>query len=223
MGLDGRHSAQAVCSASASQTVTSRCRPIAGSADIKHRVRTAAKPDRHFYLPAVFYGAGGALAAALVADVFILPAAASRRENDDPSDAALAELKQSKFSGTEKCYSYYIGVLIQLGMKPGCSIFDYGCSWDYGSYQLSQAGFEVMSFEVAPTRRRYAHEKLGVRTVDDMDLAATDRPDQFDCFFSAHVLEHVPSPAKSFNYAMRLLKRDGLFVSFTPNGCILTG
>jgi VanZ family protein len=28
-------------------------------------------PDRHFYLPAVFYGAGGALAAALVAELFI--------------------------------------------------------------------------------------------------------------------------------------------------------
>ncbi len=38
------------------------------------------------------------------------------------------------------------------------------------------------------------------------------------CFFSAHVLEHVPSPSKSFDYAMRLLKPSGLFVSFTPNG-----
>ena len=28
-------------------------------------------PDRHFYLPAVFYGAGGALAAALVAEFFL--------------------------------------------------------------------------------------------------------------------------------------------------------
>jgi 2-polyprenyl-3-methyl-5-hydroxy-6-metoxy-1,4-benzoquinol methylase len=135
-----------------------------------------------------------------------------------PSDAALADMKQSNFAGTEKCYSYYIGVLIQLGMKPGSSIFDYGCSWGYGSYQLSRAGFEVVSFEVAPSRRRYAHEKLGVRTVDDMDRAAIDYPNHFDCFFSAHVLEHVPSPAKAFDFAKRLLKRDGLFVSFTPNG-----
>ena len=28
-------------------------------------------PDRHFYLPAVFYGAAGALAAALIAELFI--------------------------------------------------------------------------------------------------------------------------------------------------------
>jgi hypothetical protein len=51
-----------------------------------------------------------------------------------------------------------------------------------------------------------------------MNRATTDLSLSFDCFFSAHVLEHVPSPAQSFNYAMLLLKRDGLFVSFTPNG-----
>lgn len=135
-----------------------------------------------------------------------------------PSDAALAEMKRSNFVGTERDYSYYVGVLTQLGLKPGTRVFDYGCSWGYGSYQLVQAGFEVRSFEVAPSRRRYAYEKLGISTVDDMDSAATDLAFRFDCFFSAHVLEHVPSPAQSFLYAMRMLKRGGLFVSFTPNG-----
>src|SRR5262245_57835659 len=60
---------------------------------------------------------------------------------DVPSDAVLAELKRSSFVGTEKCYSYYIGVLAQLGLKRGTKLFDYGCSWGYGSYQLAQAGF----------------------------------------------------------------------------------
>ncbi len=137
---------------------------------------------------------------------------------DVPSDAALADMKRSNFVSTEKCYSYYISVLTQLELKPGTRVFDYGCSWGYGSYQLAQAGFEVTSFDVAPSRRRYAHEKLGVSTVNDMDRVATDLAFGFDCFFSAHVLEHVPSPMQSFNYAMRLLKRGGLFVSFTPNG-----
>jgi SAM-dependent methyltransferase len=137
---------------------------------------------------------------------------------DLPSDAMLAEMKRSNFALTEKSYSYYISVLTQLGLKPGSRIFDYGCSWGYGSYQLAQAGFEVISFEVAPSRRRFAHEKLGVSTLEDMNRATTDLFLSFDCFFSAHVLEHVPSPAQSFNYAMLLLKRHGLFVSLTPNG-----
>jgi hypothetical protein len=52
---------------------------------------------------------------------------------DTPSGAALAEMKRTNFSGTEKDYSYYINVLIQLGLKSGTMIFDYDCSWSYGS------------------------------------------------------------------------------------------
>lgn len=135
-----------------------------------------------------------------------------------PSDTALAEMKRSNFAGTERSYVYYISVLMKLGLKPGARLFDYGCSWGYGSYQLMQAGFAVTSFEVAPSRRRFAREKLRIPVLDDMNRAAAELAGQFDCFFSSHVLEHVPSPAKSFGYAMRLLKLDGLFVSFTPNG-----
>ena len=59
---------------------------------------------------------------------------------------------------------------------------------------------------------------MGVRIFDDMEYAMADLAGQVDCFFSAHVLEHVPAPSKSFGYAMRLLKPRGFFVSFTPNG-----
>jgi len=34
-----------------------------------------------------------------------------------PSDATLTELKRSNFAGTETCYSYYTGVLTQLGLS----------------------------------------------------------------------------------------------------------
>lgn len=137
---------------------------------------------------------------------------------DIPSDAKLNEMKRCNFAGTEKSYSYYISVLTELGLKPGDKIFDYGCSWGYGSYQFAQAGFDVMSFEVAGGRRRFARDRLDVVTVDNMERAVTDVALAFDCFFSAHVIEHVPSPAQAFDYAWQLLKQDGLFVSFTPNG-----
>jgi 2-polyprenyl-3-methyl-5-hydroxy-6-metoxy-1,4-benzoquinol methylase len=135
-----------------------------------------------------------------------------------PSPDNLDELKRTKFVGTEKDYTYYINVLYQLGLKPGARLFDFGCSWGYGSYQLGLAGFDVTAFEVAPSRRRYAREKLKVQTVDGMDQAVTRLAGQFDCFFSAHVLEHVPTPEEVFAYAFRLLAPSGVFVSFTPNG-----
>jgi 2-polyprenyl-3-methyl-5-hydroxy-6-metoxy-1,4-benzoquinol methylase len=137
---------------------------------------------------------------------------------DMPSDEVLADLLRTNFVGAEKDYAYYIGVLSQLGLKPGDSIFDFGCSWGYGSYQLQKAGFAVTSFEVARPRKRYAAEKLRVDVVDDMNDASVNLAGRFDCFFSSHVLEHIPSPNQAFDQAMRLLKVGGLFVSFTPNG-----
>src|SRR5262245_9195007 len=135
-----------------------------------------------------------------------------------PSPGALADLKRFNFAGTEKDYTYYISALDQLGVKKGARLFDYGCSWGYGSYQLAKAGFDVTAFEIAPSRRCYAREKLGVRTVDDMDRAVPELAGLFNCFFSAHVLEHVPSPRRVFHHAFRLLAPGALFVSFTPNG-----
>jgi hypothetical protein len=49
----------------------------------------ALTPDRHFYLPAILYGAGGALAAALIVELFIRawrwhPNGAAKREIDMP-------------------------------------------------------------------------------------------------------------------------------------------
>ena len=93
---------------------------------------------------------------------------------DMPSDGELSEMKRLNFSGTEKSYSYYIDVLMQLGLGPSNRVFDYGCSWGYGSYQFSRAGFEVVSFEVAPSRARFAHEKLGVLLISPGDTATND-------------------------------------------------
>lgn len=135
-----------------------------------------------------------------------------------PDDAARAIMMDRGFVGSEKDYAYYIGVLAQLGVGPGRVVFDFGCSWGYGSYQLARAGYDVTAYEVAPSRRRYARDKLAVRVVDDMERGAATLTGTVDCFFAAHVIEHVPSPAQAFDHAMRLLKPGGLFVSFTPNG-----
>jgi 2-polyprenyl-3-methyl-5-hydroxy-6-metoxy-1,4-benzoquinol methylase len=139
---------------------------------------------------------------------------------DLPSDSELQSLKSINFTGTEKDYAHYIQVLRRLGLGNDARIFDFGCSWGYGSYQLMQAGYNVASFEIDRTRRRFARDRLGVRCVDDMDSLASDQNHigRYDCFFSAHVLEHVHRPKTVFEYARKLLAANGLFVSFTPNG-----
>lgn len=133
---------------------------------------------------------------------------------DCPSDRRLAELLEQGFAGGEKDFSRYIEVIRAAGGEPGQRLFDFGCSWGYGSWQLARQGFEVESFEISAPRARYAREKLGVKVNGELP----DEEAGFDIFFSSHVLEHVPSVKRSIEQGMRLLKPGGLFVAFTPNG-----
>ena len=134
--------------------------------------------------------------------------------SDCPADEQLAGYLAKGFAGTEKDYAAYLAVLSALGVAKGARIFDFGCSWGYGSWQLARAGFSVAAFEISKPRAAYASQKLAVNFLDPKL-----EPDAgYDCFFSAHVIEHVPSVREMFEVGMRLLKPGGLFVAFTPNG-----
>jgi 2-polyprenyl-3-methyl-5-hydroxy-6-metoxy-1,4-benzoquinol methylase len=133
---------------------------------------------------------------------------------DCPSEDLLSKYLECGFSGGEKDYSNYIDVVIAAGGKKGDRLFDFGCSWGYGSWQFVQKGFEVESFEISVPRANYAKSKLGIEVHDS--LSHVKGP--FDIFFSSHVLEHVPSVKDAIELGMDLLRPKGLFVAFTPNG-----
>lgn len=131
---------------------------------------------------------------------------------DLPALADLDKMKRLKFAGMEKDYSKYIEVLRALGC--GDKLLDFGCSWGYGSWQFSQAGFDVKAFELSQKRREFANRHLGVNVYSD----ASDIDDKFDIFFSAHVLEHIPKVSGIIGLARKVVKPGGWFVAFTPNG-----
>jgi 2-polyprenyl-3-methyl-5-hydroxy-6-metoxy-1,4-benzoquinol methylase len=133
---------------------------------------------------------------------------------DLPAAEELQKLIATRFAGSEKNYAHYIAVLQALGIGGGARLFDYGCSWGYGSHQLAAAGYEVDAFEISRPRAAYARSRLGV----SMPAQESLPPASYDVFFSAHVIEHVPSPADMISLGMRLLKPGGLFVCFCPNG-----
>lgn len=133
---------------------------------------------------------------------------------DCPDAEELQRLKKSNFAGKAGDYSTYIEVLNHLGVSTGTKIFEFGCSWGYGSYQLMQAGFEVVAFDVSRKRCAYAVEKLGVDATSNL----SEVNQSFDLFFSAHVLEHVPDLQETIRLARAITKPGGLFLNFTPNG-----
>lgn len=133
---------------------------------------------------------------------------------DLPSPAELQKLLRSNFADSEKDYTHYLAVLSALGVPEGARVFDYGCSWGYGSHQLARKGYEVDAFEISLPRATFAQTHLGVSMPKREDLI----PASYDVFFSAHVMEHVPSVSAFIQTGLKLLKPGGLFIAFTPNG-----
>jgi SAM-dependent methyltransferase len=129
-----------------------------------------------------------------------------------PSDEQLQQYMKSGFPG--KDYSSRIAVVKAAVAQHQHRLFDFGCSWGYGSYQFAQAGFQVQAFEISKPRANFARAKLGIDVCSD--LSAVKGP--FDIFFSSHVLEHVPRVQETMNLAWKVLAPGGLFVAFTPNG-----
>lgn len=140
---------------------------------------------------------------------------------DLPGEAELVALTERNFRETDRDFAGYIDALARIDIRPPMRLLDFGCSWGYGSYQFAAAGFDTWSFEIAVGRRNFGIERLGVRHIDDLFEMGAGRPlfESFDCFFSAHVLEHVPAPSKVIDLAWKCLKPGGAFVAFTPNGC----
>jgi SAM-dependent methyltransferase len=130
-----------------------------------------------------------------------------------PTPRRLAKLMRSRFRGTEKDYAGYIAIVRAAGVKPPGSILDFGCSWGYGSWQMSQEGYRVYSTEISRPRARYAQEKLGCRLCDPGNL-----PEKMDCVFSAHVIEHLCNPRTLWEVARTVLKPSGVLILFCPNG-----
>jgi hypothetical protein len=107
-----------------------------------------------------------------------------------PDDATLRRWMDSCFAGTPKDYAPIVDFLNVLGIAPPARIFDFGCSWGYGSWQMARAGYDVWASEISRPRSQFAASKLGVRLVDPDRM--TEFQGSFDLFFSSHVLEHVP-------------------------------
>ena len=135
---------------------------------------------------------------------------------DLPGLATLEKLKSTNFKNSEKDYSGYVDVLRSLNIEIGAALYDFGCSWGYGSYQLAATGFNVHGYEISRPRARFASENLGVKLRNPWEISSNS----MDVFFSAHVIEHVPSVQAMLELADRILRPGGWFVAFTPNGCL---
>ncbi len=132
---------------------------------------------------------------------------------DLPSTSELAQLLENSFRGTRQDASRVIKLFGLLGISPGSTILDFGASWGYTTWQLSNAGYRSTAFEISQPRAEYA-KRLGLVVETDLSSVGGD----FDAVFSSHVLEHVPNPLETLNKMAELTRPGGHVIAFTPNG-----
>ena len=137
---------------------------------------------------------------------------------DVPDEFLDIKSKLINFKNTDKDYSKYISILSKIKKKNSqekLKLFDYGCSWGYGSYKIKQAGYDVTAYEISKSRSKFAENKMGIKILPDI---INVQKESFDFFFSAHVLEHLPEPKKTLDFGLSITKKDNYLVIFTPNG-----
>jgi len=134
---------------------------------------------------------------------------------DLPSRTLLDEYIATGFAGSPKDFSRSIEVLQKL--LPSGRILDFGCSWGYGAYQLKQAGYDAIGFEISKPRAELGRRELHVEVIDSQ--AGLDQlPDEsFDGIYASHVLEHILSLKGVFSFFARVLKPNGIAMLLVPN------
>ncbi|MEM9149610.1 MAG: class I SAM-dependent methyltransferase [Cyanobacteria bacterium P01_F01_bin.3] len=132
-----------------------------------------------------------------------------------PCDSELASLVQAKFRGSSKDFSRVVRLLRILGIGEGSRVLDFGANWGYGVWQLKDAGYDAIGYEISKPRAEYS-KKLGVRVLTAWEEVTESG--LFDVVFSSHVLEHTPDPASSIFDQIGTIKDGGFLVAIFPNG-----
>lgn len=138
-----------------------------------------------------------------------------------PSEQELSKLLERGFSGTSKDFRIEIETLKR--QVPTGTVLDYGCSWGYGAWQLAQAGYRVVGYEISQPRASYAARNLGCNVTTSRQELVRNHSGAFNAIFCHHVLEHLPSLCGVLDDFHAMLARGGVLMAFVPDCTGLNG
>lgn len=96
-------------------------------------------------------------------------------------------------------------------------LLDLGCGGGDFLWEMKKRGFEVYGVDHSFQACKLARERLG-ENIFNAELEKCHFPnDYFDVVTLWHVLEHLPNPNITLREIYRILKKDGVLVSETPN------
>lgn len=134
-----------------------------------------------------------------------------------PDEEELNKMVEKNFENTDRNADrifYTIKLLYPEKNLNLLRMLDYGSSWGYISYQMRKRGLMVESYDISEPRAKFGNSKLGLNIKISEDEITKGQ----DVFFSSHVIEHHPNPGLMIGKAREVLKPDGWFVCYCPNG-----
>jgi len=84
-------------------------------------------------------------------------------------------------------------------------------------WQMKDAGFDVVGFQVSHPRAACTRENLGILVYSSLRDLVVGEGGAFAVIYSSHVLEHLPNLATTFSTFNQLLKPTGALLLFVPN------
>lgn len=132
-----------------------------------------------------------------------------------PDEEELEKLVAVGFKGSSKDFDRIVRLFGALDIPTGASILDFGANWGYGVWQLHEAGYNAIGYELSEPRSAFS-KNLGVRVCTEWQQLEGHAP--FDVVFSSHVLEHTPSPSLALQQQIDVLAPGGLLIAVMPNG-----
>lgn len=137
--------------------------------------------------------------------------------SDDYKTGNLSKMAAKKFRSTK--WDYYDKLSIVRALKSRGRVLDFGGGSGIIAFQLTELGFDVEVFEVAVQLREISEGLLRIPTHGSLsDLRSPDKSGAYDVVFSHHVLEHLDRLDETLSLWKHILRKDGLIVSFVPNG-----
>jgi len=83
-------------------------------------------------------------------------------------------------------------------------------------FQFACGGLAAEGIEISQPRAAFGRETLGVTIhTDSAELLKDGRT--YDCVFTSHVLEHLPSPAIALDFFPKVLRPGGHLIIEVPN------
>ena len=125
-----------------------------------------------------------------------------------PNLKELSELKQKGFKDTSKDFSSLILSFKALHIPLEARVLDFGANWGYLTYQLNNAGYNAVAFELSESRAIFG-KHLGIDIYTSLDQIKG----RFDVVYSSHVLEHIPTLNETIEKQMELLNPNGFLIA----------